>query len=335
MNTSTLKYGLRAKLFGAAVVSGLAFGLGAAPALAVSPLAPVVQTGDENTVTPPPVSNGDHTKACSVHWVAETVNNAAYEDYSNNGYVQKVKKAVFKDNWGRFEAEHWLTDSKLFWRVPLAVDHTVSDAKVRIVFTDPQWKPERATFANFPEAAAGAEDWFTRFTEERNEDGSPRYQRAAQENTLTPQWTTDAQGHDVLTLELGELKADTWVMFQFQGLPTTQGEQPLKAHKDYRLTVDFTGLLAPGVLNCPGKVDPTPEPTSTPTVEPTPSATATPPAMTPEPTAPAEGEAPHAGLPDTGGSTEAFSLMGGAAMVALGLAGVLTAVNRGRERRQQ
>lgn len=86
--------------------------------------------------------NGDHSIPCQLRWDAASIIHHASEDHANMNYVYKVKPGLFGSGDGRFEIQHWAGRTALYWRIPVATDYDIQNAKLYLNFTDSKWLPD-------------------------------------------------------------------------------------------------------------------------------------------------------------------------------------------------
>ncbi len=180
-----------------------------------------------------PTVNGDiSTKPCELHWYAKSFINYLTENFPNENYLSKVKKAAFPTNVGRFEVQHWIDDgSNLYWRMPVSTDYEIRNGKVVINFTDSQWKPKPETLTFYlGDTVYGwrtGQDFYESVT---------GYAETYQLLNTAPEYTfTETQ----LIINIPYMPANSSYLFSFYG-PPVDGKNAVLAGQSYYLDANFT-----------------------------------------------------------------------------------------------
>ncbi len=82
--------------------------------------------------TVPTLLSGIRTDNCNVNWYAQSFMDTDIADYQNTGYLYKVAKNHTATDPGVFEVQHWMSGSTLFWRIPVATDYAIDNAKITV-----------------------------------------------------------------------------------------------------------------------------------------------------------------------------------------------------------
>lgn len=123
----------------AAIAAAFAIGLSGAvvPAATAVPSIPVISASDSTGVRPSTVIlDGNRTVGCEVDWFADAVLDRRFDDWTNNGFIHKVKSPhqadapVEASAPGSMELQHYFTpDDTLYLRVPVGTDEDMSNAR--------------------------------------------------------------------------------------------------------------------------------------------------------------------------------------------------------------
>ncbi|HIW96039.1 MAG TPA: collagen-like protein [Candidatus Corynebacterium gallistercoris] len=102
-------------------------------------------TGDlpdcEYTGEQPPTTDGDKTdypKCGPLDWNAAAVMDKRLPDYSNNGFLEKVRKDLNPASRGAMEVQHWVTanNKALVWRIPVGTTERITNGKFTLTLPD-------------------------------------------------------------------------------------------------------------------------------------------------------------------------------------------------------
>lgn len=199
-----------------------------------------------------PTENGNLSAtdpgACGFHWSAQAVIDTDLPNYSQNGFLESVWPTGAEIGSGYLSLQHWvngpdvdhISNDQLNWRIPIAVDGGVSDARVAIVFDDPDWVPNSASLHQYSAwtQQPGYESAFHRFT------GVTGYRPHDDTQLGDFMWGSSESGDATLTFSLGNLQPGTSTVIGFTGTarstPGMSGVENIAAGTAYgaKLTVD-------------------------------------------------------------------------------------------------
>ena len=256
-----------------AMIAGLAIAVSStvaiAPAAQAQPVNPVSEElylQDAWQESPRTVEgNLSDAATCDMHWVAQAVYSAQMQrDYggsaSTNGFLQSVRGG--QEPTGVLELQHYTVGanpSQVEWRIPVAVDQQVDDAKLVIHFNDEDydqaWAESLARSAITQQSgwwnAPGANPdypegrtWLERFT------GVSGYAPLSPEGLNLPVTVNNAAR--TITVDLGQMPAGTSTVILFSA-KTADATNPNAANND-----EAYGLMAT-VDGTPADCTPAPE----------------------------------------------------------------------------
>ncbi|MGO3148043.1 MAG: Rib/alpha-like domain-containing protein [Leucobacter sp.] len=187
--------------------------------------------------------NGNHADysadLCGFQWTAQSVIDTDLPSYSTNGFLESVQplgdQSLPGSGWAQLQ--HWYTGAssdQLNWRIPIALDAPLSSAQVNMVFDDPDWTPNQASFQQYspwPDRASA----FNRFMG----DSVGLYQPHDDAKVSPFVWGTDALGYTTLSFNLGDIEAGTSTVLQFTGT-AVDGAAGIQSGTSYgaKLTLD-------------------------------------------------------------------------------------------------
>lgn len=154
----------------------------------------------------PEVKDGDTSTECQLNWLAQAVMDIKYPDYSNKGYTYKIKKDIFDHHQGRLEVQHWVSSNKMYWRIPLATDHDITNGEFTVTL------PSDNHTINGDVQFNNNQNLFNAITH------SNQYQLVNEGATVTQ------ISDNTFTVEIPEMKADTAYLIVFE--TTAEGGGP-------------------------------------------------------------------------------------------------------------
>ncbi|MGD8214305.1 leucine-rich repeat domain-containing protein [Aestuariimicrobium sp. Y1814] len=177
---------------------------------------------------------GDLSDRCVARWVASADIDLQLTDPSNNGYGYLVDPKDYPESQGLFRLHHWTGNygaGPLHWRVPVATDHAITNAKLVLTPGD-NWDIVAASLTN---------QTHTQFLQFSSLDADDALRWPADAFITAPTPTVE---DGLLVFTLGDLPAGTAFQVQFDGA-ITDGSQPTDGSV-YSLQADLTGDFVRG-----------------------------------------------------------------------------------------
>ncbi|MCQ9352493.1 hypothetical protein NQ015_05665 [Corynebacterium sp. 153RC1] len=88
--------------------------------------------------------SGDKTERCEVDWNASAYIDRRFVDWTNNGYIEKIRPASPYNNDGTMEVQHFLAGDRLYIRIPVGTTVNINNPELTVSLPDvgKQWQIE-------------------------------------------------------------------------------------------------------------------------------------------------------------------------------------------------
>lgn len=172
--------------------------------------------------------NGNHSgydgEACRFSWRAQSVTDLDLDfpeepykrGYAVNGFIESVRpvgdSAMPGSGWAEIQHFFLVNTDTLIWRMPIALDHTVVDAQLNMVFDDDDWTVNPSTYEQYS-TWPGFPSSFNRFMGDSMGEYPPH-----DDNLVLPAvWGVDTAGNTTLSVSLGSMEAGTSTILSVAG----------------------------------------------------------------------------------------------------------------------
>ena len=88
--------------------------------------------------------SGDKTERCEVNWNASAYIDRRFVDWTNNGYIEKIRPASPYNNEGTMEVQHFLAGDRLYIRIPVGTTVNINNPELTVTLPDvgKEWRVE-------------------------------------------------------------------------------------------------------------------------------------------------------------------------------------------------